>query len=280
MLKRTVLRKLFYHFFLNTWQDAENLSEPTISGKEKSGTDSRLIIILAYSPIAIILTKYFGHTTDFLGSVTVNPGRFDFWFCSFFFGSEEGSFHSMLYWAGCIILFYLLIPMLIVKAVFRQKLSDYGFRFRNDHRDFPFFLIMLIVMLPLVWLASSSDSFLERYPLYQPSKNHLFPSFLYWQMAYFVQFVAVEFFFRGFMLHGSKQRFGFYSVFVMTIPYCLVHIGKPFPETLAAIPAGIILGTLSLRNRSITLGIMIHYIIAISMDIFALWREGYFDPFQ
>jgi uncharacterized protein len=137
------------------------------------------------------------------------------------------------------------------------------------------FLLMLAIMLPLVFWASSTEAFQERYPLYKPAHGNLIPVFLWWEMAYLLQFVAVEFFFRGFLLHGLKYRFGFYSIFIMTVPYCLVHIGKPFAETMAAIVAGVILGTLSLKSRSIVMGIIIHYSIAISMDVFALWREGY-----
>ena len=78
------------------------------------------------------------------------------------------------------------------------------------------------------------------------------------------------------MTLGLKNRFGFYSIFIMTIPYCMIHFGKPMPETIGAIIAGLILGTLSMKSRSILLGVLIHYSIAISMDMCALWRKGYF----
>jgi hypothetical protein len=54
----------------------------------------------------------------------------------------------------------------------------------------------------------------------------------------------------------------------------MIHFGKPFGETIAAIIAGIVLCTLSLKSRSIVLGVLIHYTVAITMDLFALWREG------
>ena len=44
--------------------------------------------------------------------------------------------------------------------------------------------------------------------------------------------MPLEFFFRGFILHGTKQRFGFYAIFVMIIPYCMIHFGKPIVETI------------------------------------------------
>ena len=102
----------------------------------------------------------------------------------------------------------------------------------------------------------------------------MYPNLFIWEIVYFVQFFALEFFFRGFMLHGTKQQFGYYSVFVMTIPYCMIHYGKPLPETIAAIVAGIVLGTLSLKSRSIWLGVAIHYSVAITMDLCSLWQKG------
>ncbi len=270
------MKRYLAELFLNTWKEQDRLSASYIAGKPSFSVEFKLIVILVYAAVSISITKYFGHTSDFLNIVLVNPSKFDLWYCSFFFGSEIGKFHSMLYWIFAIVIFYLIIPVLIVKFVFRENLADYGFRIKGIQKDYRLFLLMLAIMIPVVYFASSSKAFQDRYPLFQPSKNNLFPVFLWWQMAYFVQFIAVEFFFRGFMLHGTKYRFGFYSVFIMTIPYCLVHIGKPFAETMSAILAGIILGTLSLKRTSIVPGVLIHYSIAIFMDIFALWREGYF----
>jgi membrane protease YdiL (CAAX protease family) len=76
------------------------------------------------------------------------------------------------------------------------------------------------------------------------------------------------------MVHGLKKRFGFYSIIIMTIPYCMIHFGKPMPETIAAIFAGLILGTFSMKSNSIWLGIAIHYSVAITMDLSALWQKG------
>jgi hypothetical protein len=77
-------------------------------------------------------------------------------------------------------------------------------------------------------------------------------------------------------VHGLKKEVGFYAVFIMTIPYCMIHFGKPMGETFAAIFAGIALGTMSLKSRSIALGVFLHYSVAITMDFAALWQEGFF----
>jgi len=50
----------------------------------------------------------------------------------------------------------------------------------------------------------------------------------------------------------------------------MIHFGKPFLETMAAILAGVVLGTLSMKTRSIWSGFLIHVSVAISMDMAAL----------
>ena len=96
-----------------------------------------------------------------------------------------------------------------------------------------------------------------------------------WEIFYFLQFISLEFFFRGFLVHGLKKEIGDYSVLVMVIPYCMIHFQKPFLETIGAIFAGLILGYLSLRKNSIATGIALHFSVAITMDVFALYHLGY-----
>jgi len=56
----------------------------------------------------------------------------------------------------------------------------------------------------------------------------------------------------------------------MLIPYCMIHFQKPLLETFGAIVAGLILGLLALRTRSIWGGATIHVAVATSMDVAAL----------
>ena len=86
---------------------------------------------------------------------------------------------------------------------------------------------------------------------------------------------SAQFFFRGFMVHGTKHELGDYSVLFMVIPYCMIHFQKPFLETIGAIFAGIILGYISLRKGSIYTGIALHFSVAIIMDAFALYHLGF-----
>jgi membrane protease YdiL (CAAX protease family) len=62
----------------------------------------------------------------------------------------------------------------------------------------------------------------------------------------------------------------------MMVPYCMIHFTKPLPECCASIVAGLALGFMSLKTRSIWLGAALHISVALSMDFTSLWRQGYF----
>lgn len=184
---------------------------------------------------------------------------------------------QLTYWVVVLSVFYLLIPVLAVKLIYKENLTDYGFNIKGALKKYKIYVYFFLFMLPLVFAVSFSSSFQSKYPFYDLAINeNLYPNFILWQILYFIQFIGVEFFFRGFMVHGAKKGIGIYSVFVMTIPYCMIHFGKPMPETIAAIVAGIVLGFLSLKSKSIWLGIAIHYSVAITMDLLSLWQKGYF----
>ena len=74
----------------------------------------------------------------------------------------------------------------------------------------------------------------------------------------------------------SSPRVGVYAIFVMMVPYCMLHLTKPLPEALASVVGAVALGFMSLRTRSIWMGTAIHVTVAWSMDAASLWRQGFF----
>ena len=169
---------------------------------------------------------------------------------------------------SCLIL-YILIPSLFIHFVFHERIRDHGFRLKGILRYKWIYIIMLLVVLPLVGIASRSPDFIRKYPLY-PGAGNSWAEFLMWEFAYGIYFVALEFLFRGFMLFTMARYLGSYAIFVMVIPYVMIHFSKPVAETIGSIIAGTALGTLALRSRSIFGGALIHIAIAWSMDILAI----------
>lgn len=140
------------------------------------------------------------------------------------------------------------------------------------------YLLLAALMLPLLAVASTQPGFLSTYPMVRSAQTGAWSwtvLLLYWGCYAMILF-SVEFLFRGVLLFGLESRLGINAVFVSVIPYCLIHVHKPVLEAFGSIVAGIVLGVLALRTRSIGGGIFVHVMVALSMDSIALWKSGTF----
>lgn len=268
---------MFKRIFTDTFLQAE-ADSLQLQNSHQGHPERKALIICLLAAFSLTCIKYFGaadFTAGFLRGIGLDAAAdgLNRWVND----PQHYRLHRLAFWVGILNFFYFVIPWLVIRFVFRQRLADYGLKMRGAFKDYHLYVIMLAVMLPLVWFFSGTASFQARYPFYEISRGeNLWPEFWIWELLYFSQFFTLEFFFRGFMVLGLRRRFGYYAVVVMTIPYCMIHFGKPMPETIGAIIAGVVLGTLSMKSRSVLLGVLIHYSIAITMDLFALWREGFF----
>jgi membrane protease YdiL (CAAX protease family) len=171
------------------------------------------------------------------------------------------------------ILCLFVLPALAMRAM-DMRLRDHGMRL--GHRvDGPVYGLLFAFMVPVVLVSAMTPGFREFYPLWRPVEGEpLWPRFFVWEAAYMAQFVAVEFFFRGVLIHAARPRFGAYAILLPMIPYMMVHFGKPAGEAAASVVAGLVLGYLSLRTGSIAYGVLLHGGVALTMDLTALWLQG------
>lgn len=192
---------------------------------------------------------------------------------------ESSQIVHLTWWAIAAVITYALIPILVIKLIFRESLHEYGTKVHGIWKSWPVYSLFVAVMVPLVIIFSAEERFQGTYPFYRVNSAADLDvrRWIRWELLYAAQFVALEFFFRGFIVHGTKHRFGSYSLFVMTVPYCMIHFGKPMPEAMASIIAGVALGAVSLATRSIWLGAALHISVAWGMDAACLWRRGLFE---
>jgi membrane protease YdiL (CAAX protease family) len=181
-------------------------------------------------------------------------------------------FMSNLSWAGGTVLCYLVVPAFFVRVVFRRSLREFGWTTEGFSRHIGLYALLFAPVGILVVLMSAEAGFQRTYPFYHEPESWL--ALLVWELAYGLQFLALEFFFRGFMLHGLKHRYGHGALWVMLIPYVMIHFTKPPLEAAGAVIAGTVLGVLSLRTRSILGGVAIHAAVAWLMDLCSLWQRG------
>ncbi|MCY4371496.1 MAG: CPBP family intramembrane metalloprotease [bacterium] len=184
--------------------------------------------------------------------------------------------NGLVFWGIGQLFAYTLPPLVAIRLILRERVSDYGLRVRGIGRHAAVYAVLLAVSVPFVWAASFTAAFQAKYPFYdlEPGEG-LWPNMALWWLVYGLQFAALEFFFRGFMIHGLRGRLGYMAVFVMVVPYNMLHYGKPMAEALAAIVGGVVLGSLSLRSRSIWWGVVVHVAIAGTMDVAALFHKGF-----
>jgi membrane protease YdiL (CAAX protease family) len=189
--------------------------------------------------------------------------------------SSQRDFNQLVFWAIVVISCYVIPAVLAIRFVLGERVLDYGLRVRGIGPHFKAYAALFAVAAPLIVAASFTASFQDRYPFFHPAAGQsLWPYLYIWWTLYWLQFCALEFFFRGFMLYGLAPRLGWAAIFAMVLPYNMLHYGKPMPEALAAIVGGIVLGSLALKTRSIWWGAALHISIAFTMDVCALTHAG------
>ena len=187
--------------------------------------------------------------------------------------SAEGLSRLTWWTAWCIALY--VVPAVIYAYVHRQKLRSYGLTLGSFRGEARIFAVMIPVIAIATWFASSQPHFQGTYPFFRgwPDGDAPFTAMLLWWVMYAATFVALEFFFRGFMVSAGYRVMGWWAIPAMAAPYCLLHLDKPVPEMVTSLFGGLILGVIALRTRSILAGVLAHVSLAIGTDLAVLGRR-------
>jgi membrane protease YdiL (CAAX protease family) len=177
-------------------------------------------------------------------------------------------------WPGAIAVlwrsvFYLALPLLSL-ILLRMSPTKVGFSLAHAGRWLRDVGLLYLVMLPLVYLASRQTDFQRAYPFFSFERLGT-GSLLLGLGIRAVGMFAWEFLCRGYLLFGFERRVGGpAAIAIQTIPFAVMHAGKPGPEAIGSIIAGVALGILALRNRSFIPGAILHWAVAATLDIFAI----------
>ncbi len=133
------------------------------------------------------------------------------------------------------------------------------------------YLLMLLIMLPLITLASTQSDFISAYPrakfLASMEMGNKTWRWLLYEICYGFDFVTIEFFFRGFLILSLLKICGMHSIIPVAVFYCTIHLGKPMGECISSFFGGLLLGIVSYNNFSIWGGLIVHLGIAWLMEI-------------
>lgn len=175
-------------------------------------------------------------------------------------------------------IFTMILPFILTYWLYDQKEKNF-YGLSPKRFDVKPYFTMLAIMVPLIIAASFLPSFLNQYPMYETTRAHLFMEVPEWvtvagyEIAYGLNFVSIEFFFRGFLIIGMISLLGRGAIIPMASVYCFLHFGKPMGEAISSIFGGYLLGIVAYETRGIWGGVIVHVGIAWLMEIVAFTQK-------
>ncbi|MBN1611134.1 MAG: CPBP family intramembrane metalloprotease [Polyangiaceae bacterium] len=267
------LAPLVWWFFRDTWKRLDR--EAAEYRASRTSPDYRPMVCMVIVAIVLTLQEYYGGRGFY--EANIRPWLVDLESRQHIHGvnvDRYDEFYGYCWWAGARIVGYVFVPLPLWKLLFpRDSLLDMGLRVRGFFRHLWIYGLCLAFVIPAMLLVASQPDFGTYYPFYKQSSRSWF-DLLIWEGLYFVQFFALEVFFRGWIVGALRKTMGAGAIVAMAVPYCMIHYGKPYLEANGAIVAGIVLGSLAMRTRSVYAGFLVHITVAGSMDLLALWHRA------
>jgi membrane protease YdiL (CAAX protease family) len=167
-----------------------------------------------------------------------------------------GEYHPLANQWFSDLIYYALLPVLVIVLFLRKNVMDFGFKLGDVRRWAAYVGITCLIGAPILFATSRMASFQGYY-------DKLQFSFISYVLTSCVGLFASEFLFRGFLIFGLKDRFKEGSILVQMVPFVIVHFGKPELETISTILTGIYFGFIVYRTNSFWPALLIHLFINI-----------------
>lgn len=254
----------------------KQIDAKAIADTEKKGGFAaqlpRVWVILSIACVSLILVHYLKYDSVFFSVVRMLELLFDVprnhW-VNAINNHMFGELFTQLWWGSVNLIALLVLPMLVIKFWLKEKIADYGWQAGDIATHWLDYVVLATPIVIFAIIASYNTEFSSFYPFYKHADRSWLDFFM-WQAIYILQFIAIEFFFRGLLVNGLRLPFGSLSVAIMSLPYLMLHFPKLWPEAMGAILFGFFLGILALKSRSIWGGVAVHVAIAFTMDLSAL----------
>lgn len=156
---------------------------------------------------------------------------------------------------------YLLIPLLVIVVVFREKPADYGFRLGDWRMGIKWTAILCAAATPILLIAGRTPVMTAYYARYSDGTASVL-------LTTALELFSWEFLFRGFLLWALYRVAGPSAVLLQAVPFALAHLSKPPLETLSTIFGGTLFGWLGWRTKSFLYPFALHWFV-MSLAILA-----------
>jgi len=148
--------------------------------------------------------------------------------------------------------YYLIIPLVIIVLLFRERPGAYGFQIGNWREGLKWTAVIIGVGLPVLYLSARTPAMVEYYKRLGGSVPQVVVNAV-------LDLFGWEFFFRGFILFGLLRVAGPIAVVFQAVPFALAHLGKPELETMSTIFGGTLFGWVAWRSNSFLYPFLIHF---------------------
>ncbi len=221
------------------------------------GDQFKPTVILFTAPLLMLVWRCFGSPEYYQESIAPWLGL----------PKEQGVEAAFYHFGSCFVLFAI-VPALIVNFVFREHLADYGVQLGDRVRLVRSLAVMIPGIVLLAYLVSKSPAMAEYYPINRTA--HSSPGmFGMHACMYALYYLGWEFYFRGFMQCGLRDKLGTINALgIQVIASTLLHIGKPNGEVFGAIVGGVLWWHFLHRTRSLLPGIVQHFVLGLALDFF------------
>ncbi len=183
----------------------------------------------------------------------------------FLFGFPLDAISTKVVVAASGLLFLGLAPVFIIKKVYKEPLSNYGFRLPElSRRSKTVLSVATLLTLGQIPFLLQIPEIREFYSLPEQS---LYLSLVFLGFLSLIYFFAEEFLFRGFLTFTLFRKIGLWMYPVIALLFGLLHIDKPFPEMLWAVGFSLIFSWTSIETKSFIPAAILHFLLAFLVSI-------------
>ncbi len=232
------------------------MSEASALISEIRRSDYKVVFILLSVAVVELIAFYYGSKRFYVRELA-----------KFVADGRNAYFLQYIYWMCAKFLLHFPLLLLLGWIFLREKPRAFGVSFGDYKLGLAMTAVFVGVMLPIIWIVSASPSFAAHYPHCGQVRTD-WTLFIIYEFCFILYMVGWEFIWRGYMLFGLKDKLGDApAILIQTLPFVILHFGKPPLETFGSIIAGIALGILALRTRTFIYCALIHWLVMFSIDL-------------
>ncbi|TET54846.1 MAG: CPBP family intramembrane metalloprotease [Anaerolineales bacterium] len=166
------------------------------------------------------------------------------------------------YWPANSLFYWLVIPLVFIMIVYRERPSEYGFRLGDWKAGLALTAAAWAGITLMMFVLARTDVLQSYYGSGNDSLGTLI-------LDKGLDLLGWEFLFRGFLLFALYRVCGPYAIILQAVPFTIAHWDKPELETLSCIFGGSAFGYVAWRTRSFLYPFLIHWFLSCVTVVFA-----------